>query len=87
MKMYNKPISVISLMDTEGNITPIKWKIETDTHEVLAYSILNILQRNSRRIAGKMTCNILCETEINGAKRPCELRYILDSAQWLLYKL
>lgn len=87
MKMYNKEITVISMTETDGTITPIKWRIMDEAEGYHTYKILKVMKRQKRRIAGHMTYELLCETEINGSSRPCELRYNIESSQWKLFKI
>lgn len=87
MKVYNKPISVVSITDFRGNITPIKWKIEGNDGEHLTYKITQIMKRDRKRIAGKTSIEIVCLTVINGIEKPCELRYVPDNTSWSLFKI
>ncbi len=87
MKIYNKQISVLSKTDTDGTITPLRWQIEDEESNLQAYKILNVMNRKKTRVSGNITYEIFCETEIQGTKRPCELRYNMDTAQWYLFKI
>lgn len=87
MKVYNKPISVVSIMDLDGNICPVKWKIEDKNGDFQTYKISHIMKSEKSRRAGKTTHNIVCITNINGKDKPCELRYIPEDTSWVLFKI
>ena len=51
MKVYMKPIKMISLSEESGIITPLRFQIKNE-QEYITISIDNIVLRNEEKLAG-----------------------------------
>lgn len=87
MKVYNKPISVVSITDFEGNITPVKWKIETNDGEMVIYKITHIFNVDKRRSLGKESIVFSCMTILNSIEKSCKIQYRSDETTWFLLSI
>lgn len=86
MKVYMKPIKVRSDTETDGSITPLKFKIETPEKEFITVRIKRIQFRGEEKLAGNRMLIFRCETETN-VEKIIELKYELNTCKWFLYKM
>ena len=86
MKVYMKPIKMISLSEESGIITPLRFQIKNE-QEYITISIDNIVLRNEEKLAGNRMFIYRCQSDIEGALKVYELKYELATCKWFLYKM
>ena len=64
MKVVAKPIEVISVMDTKGNITPLRFKMETEDESYRVIKIDKVIDRTQERLAGNYMMVFNCQNLI-----------------------
>jgi len=86
MKIYMKPIRMISVTDFDGNIRPIRFQVEQQ-EELITIKVDYISQQHNEKLAGIPTIIYRCQSVINNVERIYELKYELMTYKWFLYKL
>lgn len=81
----NIPIQMISCTDTNGRITPMRFRFRDKSGELTTIQISHILdseQQNSR-----IHASFTCEAEVFGMKKIFTLHYNYSSHSWSLTKI
>lgn len=87
MKTLAKPIQMISWTEEDGQIHPLRFRIENKEGSLNVYKITKIYTSDIENIAGNKVYKFTCEINLNGYNKICELRYDLESCRWNLFKL
>lgn len=87
MKVVAKPIEVISVMDTKGNITPLRLRIERDDESLQVIKVDKVITRTKERFAGNQMIVFACQSLVENIEKRYELKYELDTCRWILYKI
>ena len=86
MKLLMKPISTIAWSDTLGNLTPIRFQMESDADELQTIRIEKVLNRSEQKKAGQRTLHFLCRSTINAVVRQFEICFEMATCRWYLSK-
>lgn len=86
MKIYMKPIRMISVTDFDGSIRPIRFQVEQQ-EELITIKVDHINQQHNEKLAGIGTIIYRCQSVINNVERVYELKYEVPTHKWFLYKL
>ena len=86
MKRIMKEVDVIAAFDTEGKITPVKFRIE---EEGLCRTIKidRVSCQTTERFAGNSVVVFECVTLLDDTERNLQLKYELKTCKWFLYKM
>jgi len=87
LKVVAKPIEVISLTDTKGNITPLRLRIEQEDESVQVIKIDKIIDRTHEKLAGTNKLVFTCRSLINGTEKVFEIKYEITTCRWVLFKI
>lgn len=87
MKVVAKPIEVISVMDTKGNITPLRLRIERDDETLQVIKIDKVITRTKEKFAGNPMVVFTCQSLIENIEKRYELKYELETSKWILFKI
>lgn len=87
MTAVNIPIQLVSACSTQGNITPLWFRYENESHQVETIRIEQIVSSKEERHCGMDYIGYVCWTELEGYRHLVELRYQISSHQWKLFKL
>lgn len=86
MKIYMKPIRMISVTEFDGNIRPIRFQVEQN-EELITIKVDYISEQHTEKLAGIATIIYRCQSVINNVERVFELKYEIPTHKWFLYKL
>ena len=87
MPNFNKPIEMISCCNTLGEIVPIKFRMESDEHQVIVASIHEVVYKKESHIAGMQTLEYGCKIKIDGREQLVEVSYHVHQHRWLMKKI
>ena len=87
MKVVAKPIEVISVMDTKGNITPLRLRIQRDDESLQVIKIDKVITRANEKFAGNRMIVFTCQSLIGNIEKKYELKYELETCKWILFKI
>ena len=72
-KLVAKPIKVLSIMDTKGNITPLRFKMETEDESYQVIKIDKVINRTNETFAGNNMIIFNCQSIIDNIKKRYEI--------------
>ena len=88
MKIVAEPIQVIAVFMPDKHPIPYKFKIkERNEESYVTFVIDRIIHWHKSRIAGIDAIIYTCQSLMNGVERRYEIKYILATCQWELYKI
>ena len=87
MKIVSKPIRMIAVFWPNKNPIPYKFKIQDEDGLMQTIKIDKILYSYTNRMAGIDSIIYECQSLIRGTDMRYELKYLIASCQWLLYKI
>ena len=79
------PIQMISCTDTDGKITPLKFRFRDKSGEIITIIIEKILSTDQDR--NRMGINFSCTAAIYGTKKQFNLRYSYTAHEWRMSRL
>jgi hypothetical protein len=86
MKTVMRPIEMIASSNTEGILTPIRYRI-IDSGEGVVVTVDSILTRTEEKVAGFRNLIFRCRSTIDGVQKVYELKYEVDRCKWFLYRI
>ena len=86
MKIINKSIEMIAQTSTNGTIEPLRFRI-TENEALQVVFIKRVVIAENIRVGNSVARRYLCDIDVNGMMRKCEIVYVLDQMIWYLYKM
>ena len=81
----NIPVQMISCTDTNGKITPIRFRFRDKSGEIITVTVEEILSEDQDR--NRIAANYTCVALIYGTKKTFALRYNYYAHEWHLSRL
>lgn len=81
----NIPVQMISCTDTDGKITPIRFRFRDKTGEIITVPITHIL--NSEQKRNIIYATFTCEAEVFGMKKTFILKYNYSAHEWSVSRI
>lgn len=82
-----KSVDMICLSSSDGDITPLKFRIKEGGGEPRIVKIDRIISRKEEKIAGNRMLIFTVQSDMDGIERVFEMKYEIQSFKWYLYKL
>lgn len=79
------PVQMISCTDTDGKITPMRFRFRDKSGEIITVTIEQILTEDQDR--NRVGANYTCVAPIYGTKKTFNLRYNYYAHEWHLSRL
>ena len=76
------PVDVICMCSADGEIKPLRFRIEDDTHQLLRVDIDEIISARDIQYVGIEAQIFLCRATVQGKKCLFELKYTIRSHRW-----
>lgn len=86
MKLLNKQIDMISWTSIDGELHPIRFRLE-ENNEIIIVKVKQILHKERNQHGGRGVITFRCISIINGMEKIYELTYNCDNQKWLLKKI
>lgn len=86
MRIVRKPIDVIAIFKRKELPMPIRVRMEVDGQEVVV-KVERIIKVEKVKSVGKGEIVYTCQSRINSVDRMYELKFLLDTIEWSLYKI
>lgn len=87
MKIVAKPIEVICWFDKSGKANPLRFKIESEDGTYKVIKIEKVLDTKNEKLCGNNAKVFTCQSNIDGVMKIYEMKFILESSQWMLFKI
>lgn len=84
--MRNRPVDVISVCSADGEIRPLRLRMEDEEHQLLRIDIDEIVSMKPVQFAGIEAQIFLCKAFVKGKEWLFELKYTIRTHSWCLYR-
>ena len=79
------PMQMISCTDTNGKITPMRFRFRDRNSELITINIDKILSTDQER--SSLGANFVCSAEMYGTQKTFHLRYNYHSHEWHMSRI
>ncbi|MBO5868515.1 MAG: hypothetical protein J6Q54_06390 [Oscillospiraceae bacterium] len=86
MKQTICPVDVIALYSANGDIRPLRFRMEDEEHQLLRVDIDEIVSSREIQYVGIEARIFLCYATVQGKRWLFELRYTIRSHSWCLLR-
>ena len=86
MNMSNCPVDVISMCSANGDIRPLRLRMEDEQHQLLRVDIDEIISMKRIQYVGIEALVFLCRATVEERKWLFELKYTIRSHIWCLQR-
>ncbi len=80
------PVDVICVCSADGDIRPLRFRIEDEEHQLLRIDIEEIISTRDVQFVGIEARIFLCRATVEQKKWLFELRYTIRSHNWCLLR-
>ena len=84
--MRNRPVDVISMCSADGEIRPLRLRMEDEEHQLLRIDIDEIVSMKPVQFVGIEAQIFLCKAFVKGKEWLFELTYTIRTHSWCLYR-
>ena len=82
MELCNSPVDVISICRANGDICPLRLRIETEDHQLLRVDIDEVVSSKKIQYVGIEAFIFLCRATVQDRAWLFELKYTIRSHSW-----
>ena len=82
----NIPIQMLSMGDTTGRITPIRFRFQTAEDTIETIKIEKVISRDEKNYVGIREKQFICSAIISGLERGMEIRYNVARQKWTIFQ-
>ena len=80
------PVDVISVFSANGDIRPLRFRMEDDAHGLLRIDIEEVISSKQVQYVGIEAQIFLCRATVEGKRWLFELKYTIRTHSWCLYR-
>ena len=80
--MQNTPVDVISVCSADGQIRPLRLRLEDECHELLRVDIDEVISVKPIQYVGIEAQIFLCRAVVKGSQWLFELKYTIRTHNW-----
>ena len=84
--VQSKPVDVISVCSADGEIRPLRLRMEDDRHQLLRIDITEIVSMRAVQYVGIEAQIFLCKAVVDGKGWLFELKYTIRTHSWCFYR-
>ncbi len=84
--MHNKPVDVISVCTANGEIKPLRLRMEDEQHQLLRIDIDEVISVKPIAYVGIEAQIFLCKAQVRGKQWLFELKYTIRSHSWCFFR-
>ena len=84
--MRNQPVYVISMCSADGEIRPLRLRMEDENHQLLRIDIDEIISMKPIQFVGIEAQIFLCRAMVQGKEWMFELKYTIRTHNWCLFR-
>ena len=87
MKVVAKPIDMVSWTDKEGNVHPVRFRLQQPDESYVTIKVDRVVCRELEKLAGNKMLVYKCQSIVGGVQKIFELKYELGTCKWILFKI
>ena len=80
------PVDVIALYSADGEIRPLRFRMEDEEHQLLRIDIDEVISCREIQYVGIEARIFLCYATVRGKRWLFELKYTIRSHRWCLFR-
>lgn len=84
MQQRSRPVDVIAMYSADGNIRPLRLRMEDESRQNLRINIDDVIKTTDIPYVGAEAIVFLCRAAVGGRSRLFELKYQFRSHSWYL---
>lgn len=84
--MSNQPVDVISVCSANGDIRPLRLRMENEQHQLLRVDIDEIISVRPIQFVGIEAQIFLCKAIVEGKQWLFELKYTIRTHSWCFFR-
>lgn len=84
--MCNQPVDVISVFSADGEIRPLRLRMEDDAHQLLRIDIDEVVNMKPIQFVGIEAQLFLCRAYVRGKEWMFELKYTIRTHSWCIQR-
>ncbi len=84
--VQNLPVEVISVCSPNGEIRPLRFRMEDEEHQLLRIDIDEIISMKPIQYVGIEAQIFLCKAVVKGKQWLFELKYTIRTHSWCLFR-
>lgn len=84
--VMNRPVDVISVCNTDGQIRPLRVRLEDEAHCLIRIDIEEVVNSREVQYVGIEAQIFLCRATVQGRPWLFELKYTIRSHSWCLFR-
>ena len=84
--VMNRPVDVISVCNTDGQIRPLRIRLEDEAHCLIRIDIEEVVNSREVQYVGIEAQIFLCRATVQGRPWLFELKYTIRSHSWCLFR-
>lgn len=84
--MCNQPVDVISVCSADGEIRPLRLRMEDAAHQLLRIDIDEIISIRCVQFVGIEAQIFLCKATVAGKQWMFELKYTIRTHSWCFFR-
>jgi len=82
----NIPVQMLSLGDTTGRITSIRFRFQTAEDTIETIEVQKVISRDEKNYVGIREKRFICSAQVSGRERIMEIRYNVASQKWTIFQ-
>ena len=82
----NQPVDVISVCSADGQIRPLRLRMEDEEHQLLRVDIDEIISMKPIQYVGIEAQIFLCKAVVKGKEWLFELKYTIRTHNWCIHR-
>ncbi len=82
----NSPVDVISVCSADGEIRPLRLRMEDEAHQLLRIDIEEVVGTKNIQYVGIEAQIFLCKATVRGKEWMFELKYTIRTHSWCMYR-
>ena len=86
MEQKISPVDVISICSADGQIRPLRLRMEDEAHQLVRVDIDEVISMKPIQYVGIEAYIYLCRASVQGRKWLFELRYTIRTHTWCLLR-
>lgn len=82
----NQPVDVISVCSADGQIMPLRLRMEDEEHQLLRVNIDEVISMKPIQYVGIEAQIFLCKAMVKGKEWLFELKYTIRTHNWCIHR-
>lgn len=87
MKVLAKPIEVISYTNGNGELRPLRLRIQLEDKTLKVIKVDKVITKDIEKLAGNNMIVFKCQSLIDNMEILFEIKYELNTCRWILFKM